>query len=324
MAPVLFLFYIQAVLDTLDTSNWSVPKFRYKADKTVSGRSYRARGIDFWFPFSVYADDTAALFESRDDLTRGTIIIRAHFKRFGLKIHVGSDDKKSKTEAMLFPRPRAVYSDYDTSNIAFSDGAYIHFTTLFKYLGIKISSDLSDEADVNARIAAASGAFGKLNCILLSKKSSRTAKRTAYMAIVIPILIYGAEAWNLTEKLYNKLRKFHNYHTRKMCHLSLHHCIKHHISASDIHERLGLLSIDAYITRRHLRWAGHVARMPDSRLPRRFLTCWVRNKRPTGAPQFTYGRGLKKSLNKLDIDPLQWYDLAQDRPAWRNLTNAQF
>ena len=43
-------------------------------------------------------------------------------------------------------------------------------------------------------------------------------------------------------------------------------------------------------------WAGHVARMGHERLPRRFLTSWIRNPRPHGPPQFTYGHSLNKTL----------------------------
>ncbi len=117
-----------------------------------------------------------------------------------------------------------------------------------------------------------------------------------------------------------KLRKFHNYSTRRMCRLSSRYCRFNHISARYVHRKLGLLDIDTYITQRHLRWAGHVARMPEDRYPRRFLSCWVRNKRPIGAPHFTYARGLHKSLRKFGIPRATWYQLAQDRDLWRSLT----
>ena len=65
---------------------------------------------------------------------------------------------------------------------------------------------------------------------------------------------------------------------------------EHHISSEQLHERLGLDSIEYYIARRQLRWLGHVLRMGPERLPRRMLSAWVAHKRPAGAPQFTYGR----------------------------------
>ena len=120
----------------------------------------------------------------------------------------------------------------------------------------------------------------------------------------------------------------YNYSTRRMCLLSRRYCRFNHISARYIHRRLacrlGILDIDTYVTRRHPRWAGHVARMSEDRLPRRFLSCWVRNKRPTGCPHFTYARGLFKSLKKVDVERAAWYDLAQERELWRKLIAKQF
>jgi len=64
-----------------------------------------------------------------------------------------------------------------------------------------------------------------------------------------------------------------------------------------IEELLGLLnfkSIDSYVTKRHLNWAGHVARTSFDMVPRKLLSPWVTERWPVGAPEFTYGRGLYK------------------------------
>ena len=44
MAPVLFLFYIQAAIESMDR-NWPVPKpeFYFKADSQLTGRPYTAK-----------------------------------------------------------------------------------------------------------------------------------------------------------------------------------------------------------------------------------------------------------------------------------------
>ena len=80
-------------------------------------------------------------------------------------------------------------------------------------------------------------------------------------------------------------------------------------------------ALDQLVAARKLRWAGHVARMGHERLPRRFLTSWIRNPRPHGRPQFTYGHSLNKTLEWAGIstDFAVWSELAQDRPAWRAL-----
>ena len=56
-------------------------------------------------------------------------------------------------------------------------------------------------------------------------------------------------------------------------------------------------------------------------LPRKMLTYWVREKRPQGAPDFTYGRGVYKALRNVNVGRNEWHECAQDRFAWRNVLN---
>jgi len=79
------------------------------------------------------------------------------------------------------------------------------------------------------------------------------------------------------------------------------------------------VTIDCYVTKRQLAWAGHLARMDFDRLPRKLLSSWVISNRPRGSPEFTYGRGLKKALCKADISWHVWHELAQDRTKWKSL-----
>lgn len=62
-----------------------------------------------------------------------------------------------------------------------------------------------------------------------------------------------------------------------------------------------------------------MARMKWSRLPRRFLTSWVRNKRPVGRPQFHYGHGLVKDLRAAKIRYSDWHIEALDWVEWRRM-----
>ena len=48
-----------------------------------------------------------------------------------------------------------------------------------------------------------------------------------------------------------------------MCRVNLHHTFRHHITSASRFRRLGILDIDSYFHNRILRWAGHVARMPN-------------------------------------------------------------
>ena len=69
------------------------------------------------------------------------------------------------------------------------------FTQLFKYLGILLSSNLDDTADVEARVKAASAAFASLKPQLFGSKNVKLAYKTrAYEGLVLGLLLYGSEA----------------------------------------------------------------------------------------------------------------------------------
>jgi hypothetical protein len=107
-----------------------------------------------------------------------------------------------------------------------------------------------------------------------------------------------------------------------MCKVSMKQVIAYGISTDTVLKRLGIRSFDYYYNTRLLRWAGHVARMPMTRTPRRLLTSWVRHTRPVGAPQMTIGRTIKKALKHvhrgIPVEFESWRKLAQDKCSWRS------
>ena len=323
--PVLFLFIMQAALETM---NWPVAKPGFRTCEngvTMGERTGRKRGtttFEHWC--SLFADDCALFFDSRADLEIGASYLVNHLRKFGLQVHVGSGTTPSKTEAMYFPPPRQLYSDANTSRLDVLDTAgvpvgFIDFTTEFKYLGSIIHHSLTSDADIDKRIKSASAAFGALKNIFINKHIDLKVKGRVYVALCLSILLYGCEVWCLREDLFNRLRRFHHRCVRTMCRITIAHTIRHHISSASLFKRLAVEPFDTYYYRRLLRWAGHVARMPSTRAPRKLLTCWVDNPRPLGCPQMNWGRTLKKALlrNDLPSEFVKWRDIAADRSQWR-------
>ena len=331
LGPLLFIFYLAAVMMTWRSHH---PRplciFRTRMDDVLTGRRYNTKkGEEFALPDSEYADDTAVLFTSRESLESSIPLLLTHFAKFGLEIHVGTPQKASKSVILFVAAPNRVYTvpeTFDACNlesVELGDGVYIPIVDRFVYLGSVLTRDCKDNADVEARINSASHAFGSLRkCLFTSTKISFDVKKTVYEGLILAILLYGAEHWCLTEKLFSRLRIFHSRCVRAMCRVSRLHTRTHHIRTSDLLERVGLLPIDAYITRRQLRWLGHVTRMGSERLPRKMLTSWIRERRPRGAPDFTYGRGMYKALKKVDVDRKEWFEMAMDRVKWRNVLQA--
>ena len=106
-----------------------------------------------------------------------------------------------------------------------------------------------------------------------------------------------------------------------MSHITLAQSWMYQIPTREIETELSLDSMDKYIARRHLRWLGHISRMPFDRLPRRWLSSWLPYKRPRGAPEMTLGKTMIKALKTFDIDPKHWPAMAANRNNWRHRIN---
>jgi hypothetical protein len=111
LAPILFNVYIQACLELLD-ARWGVRKAEYKwlPDEVLTGRSIHKASPppSQHLHQSLYADDGAFVFTSREDSDSMTPIIFQTLKDFGLTMHVGRDGDRGKTEAVFFPAASAV------------------------------------------------------------------------------------------------------------------------------------------------------------------------------------------------------------------------
>ncbi|KAJ4436798.1 hypothetical protein ANN_16930 [Periplaneta americana] len=68
---------------------------------------------------------------------------------------------------------------------------------------------------------------------------------------------------------------------------------------------------------KRLRWAGHVARMGESRNAYRVLVGRPEGKRPLGRPRRRWEDNIKMDLRKVGYDDRDWLNLAQDRDRWR-------
>jgi hypothetical protein len=230
--------------------------------------------------------------------------VNAHFAKWGMEVHEKKPgNTKVKTLVLFCAAPPseyedpATFDDADLTDIVLPSGNVIPIEDQAKYLGSMMGRDCTDTLDVEARVTAAGKAFGALSkCIFKSPDISLPAKREAYVALVLSILLYGCECWCLTEELWAKLRAFHHSCARRMCRISMWHTWKCRISSASVLQVLGLRSVRTYTVRRQLQWAGHMARMPHHRLPRKLLTAWCYQARPLGRPELTYGEGLNKAL----------------------------
>ena len=233
----------------------------------VSGTDWTNKGeFEFSFWASLYADGAALPLSSREGLLAATNAIYEHLRLFGLLMHVGSPGKKSKTEAMYCPARNDEYEAGDTSDLVLDCGGTVSFTQSFVYLGSLLHRDLSDHHDVDARIKKASKAFGALRDRIFSTRDvSERLIGKIYTGGVLAVLLYGCESWCLTAESIFRLRNWHNKRIHEMCRVTMCQSFVHQISSVSLQKRTD------YMASRTLLWAGHFARIPKSRLPKRLI-----------------------------------------------------
>ncbi|KAJ4438735.1 hypothetical protein ANN_14686 [Periplaneta americana] len=91
---------------------------------------------------------------------------------------------------------------------------------------------------------------------------------------------------------------------------------------TELHALYSSPDIIRNIKSRRLRWAGHVARMGESRNAYRVLVGRPEVKRPLGRPRRRWEDNIKMDLREVGYDDRDWINLAQDRDHWRAYVRA--
>ena len=311
----------------------------------------RTPGRTVELPFTIFVDDTAFIFDNREELASNLPFLQRQFARFGLLMHVGtinqdeSDPTKrlepSKTECMFFPaRPSNLSkNDLVPERIFFDENKqfHVHYTDEFKYLGSRLIPTLSDEQEILHRIRQASNQVRSLSNFWNSAADLRT-KRMIYQAIPLNTAIFGCEYWALTEKSRTRLSAFHHTSLRKILGIKHKHVQDQHIRNAYVRNKLCIDDILDTIIDRQANFIGKVARMPMHRLPRQVLGAWIRAPRKTGGVEASLARTVHSTLTTiLQIDDTQlttsernnwnrhgclhmWIPLASDRANWKRTT----
>ena len=138
----------------------------------------------------------------------------------------------------------------------------------FTYLGSTLSQNVTIDDEVNVRIARASATFGRLHANVWNRRGiSLHTKLKVYRAIVLPTLLYACETWTVYQSHAKKLNHFHTTCLRKLLNIKW----QDRIPDTEVLAQADLPSIYTILMQSQLCWAGHVACMPDHRLPKRLF-----------------------------------------------------
>ena len=216
-----------------------------------------------------------------------------------------------KTEVLHQPAPQ---NEYHAPHISTGE-TVLKSVEQLTYLGCAISSNARIDGEIDNRLAKANSTFGRLyNHVWNNKHLRIITKISVYRAVVLTTLLYGSESWVTYRNHLNLLERFHQRCLRTI--LNIHW--SDYITNIIVLEQADITSIEAMLLKIQLRWAGHVARTEDHRLPKIILygelSSGLRNR---GAQKKRYKDILKKSLGACNISHLEWTTPAEDRGTWR-------
>jgi len=160
--------------------------------------------------------------------------------------------------------------------------------------------------------------------LLSSRLLSKNLKIKIYRTIILPVVLYGCEAWSLTLREERKLSVFENMVLRRMFGPRRDEVTGelrrlHNEELSDLYCSPNIVRV---IKSRIMRWAGHVARMGEESGVYRVLVGKPEGSRPLGRPRRRWVDNIRTDLQEGGCGYVDWIRLAQDRDRWRTLVSA--
>ena len=310
LAPTLFSIMFSAMLiDAFHDSEEGIA-IRYRTDgKLFNQRRLQAvtKVKETVIRDFLFADDCALNATSVQAMQVTTDRLSGSCDNFGLTIST------KKTEVMYQPCPG---KPHQKSNITVN-GKVLNDVDKFTYLGSTLSHQANIDEEIKCRISKASSAFGRLRQNVWERRGiSLCTKLKVYQAVVITTLLYASVTWTIYSRHARQLNHFHTTCLRRLMKIRW----QDHIPNTEILAPANMPSMHTLLLKAQARWAGHVLRMNDQRIPKVLLYGELaEGKRQVGRPKLRFKDNLKATLKSLEVPVGTWEDFALDRPSWRSL-----
>jgi hypothetical protein len=80
----------------------------------------------------------------------------------------------------------------------------------FKYLGTTLTNKNSIQTEIKSRFKLGNACYYSVQNLSSSRLLSKNLKIKIYRSIILPVVLYGCEAWSLTLREKSRLRGFEN------------------------------------------------------------------------------------------------------------------
>ncbi|KAJ4448596.1 hypothetical protein ANN_10615, partial [Periplaneta americana] len=194
----------------------------------------------------------------------------------------------------------------------------------FKYLAATVTNINGTREEIKRRINVGNACYYSVEKLLSSSLLSKNLKVRIYKTVILPVLLHSCETWTLTLREEHRLRVFENNVLRKIFGAKRDEVTGEwrKLHNTELYALYSSPDIIRNIKSRRLRWAGHVARMGESKNAYRLLVGRPEGKRPLGRPRRRWEYNIKMDLREVGYDDRDWINLAQDRDQWRAYVRA--
>ena len=313
LAPTIFNIFLSTV--TLLSHKLLDPSDGVQIQYRLDGNLFNIRRLQAFTKTTTqhilelqYADNCALLAHSPESLQRALNVVASIYSAIGLQINI----KKTQIVAQEFT-PQTCVPTFTLN------GHPLAIVPHFTYLGSILSPSCNIDDDIQVRIGLASAAFGRLSARVFQNRNLTTSTKAAvYRAVCLSTLLYGSETWTPCQRHFRTLEAFHIRCLQRILGVSW----EDRVPYAEVFDRTHTQSIALLLAQKHLRWVGHVIRMPAHRLPRQILYGQLLDdQRSAGGPKKRYKDHLKTLLKQCNIPPTALESLAADRNTWSSSCN---
>ena len=248
-----------------------------------------------------YADDLAMAAETKAELQEMFEVLETACRKYGMKIN------EEKTKILSIGDNKSNQHHIKLGSRALEE------VESFAYLGSEIGQSSKIDKEVNMRLKKASTVYQMWRRKVFKNHSlSKTTKLKVFRTCVMPVLLYGAETWAVTQDEVRKMKTFHMRCIRDILGFTLWDRRRNKELLKEANEQ----PIEEQMKEMRLRWFGHLQRMPDHWPQKQLLRFRPKGKkRKPGGTQQRWVDLISRDLQGLD----DWQSDCQDRKKWRQL-----
>ena len=181
-------------------------------------------------------------------------------------------------------------------------------------MGARIDLNNSTSKEIERRIQAANKCYYGLTKHFKSRLITKNTKVMLYKTLLRPVLTYGSESWVVNKTDERRLAVFERKILRRIYGPVEENGTWRRRHNRELYTELRDAPVMDLVNLNRLRWAGHLRRMEQHRIPFRVLSCLPVGKRKVGRPKSRWVDQIGKTARHLGVE--DWWNVALERNQW--------